>query len=157
MRRYGTTSSPSSARVCCRRLGKLTIYFIAGNRYPRNMSSNNYMSIGIEQVYNICSFCKLEGSYQSAQPTMCPCGCVLPVHQECLQLALRSSSIHAVCPRCSLPWLHALTVAHPPSKRICTEEQGKKWSFAMKLLFTLIGICILGILVWFSVKYSTNS
>ena len=120
------------------------------------MSSNNYVSIGIEQVYNICSFCKLEGSYQSAQHTMCPCGCVLPVHQECLQLALRSSSIHAVCPRCRLPWLHALTVAHPPQKRICTEEQGKKWSFAMKIVFTLIGICMIGILVWFSVKYSTN-
>lgn len=120
------------------------------------MSSNNYVSIGIEQVYNVCSFCKLEGSYQSAQHTMCPCGCVLPVHQECLQLALRSSSIHAVCPRCRLPWLHALTVAHLPPKRICTEEQGKKWSLAMKIVFTLMGSCILGILVWFAVKYSTD-
>jgi hypothetical protein len=118
--------------------------------------SNSYVSIGIEQVYNICSFCKLEGSYQSAQHTMCPCGCVLPIHQECLQLALHSS-IQAVCPRCRLPWLHALSMPASQTRRTCSKQEGKKWSLGMKILLTIGGLTIIGILIWFAVKYSINS
>jgi hypothetical protein len=119
--------------------------------------STSYVSIAIEHPYDTCSFCKVGGgTYQSTEHMMCPCGCVLPVHQACLQNALRSS-IHAVCPRCRLPWLHALTMPTGQTRRTCSEQEGKKWSLGMKILLTIGGLTIIGILIWFAVKYSISS
>lgn len=122
------------------------------------MGSASYSSIEIAQdpiTVKICSFCHKDGG-SLIQDTMCPCGCVLPIHTACLHRATSSSAVQAVCPECRIPWLHALTIPLIPQRKVVRREQRPWWRICVEVSIAVAGLSIISVIVWFAVKYNRD-